>query len=285
MATTSIEAANLFNANGMVAVITGGGSGIGAMMARTLSLNGAEAVYIIGRREDALKKVAASVSTGNIRPLVGDVTSKESLVSLAAIIEKEVGYVNVVIANSGVGGPQSKPTAEVSLQDFVKQELAVPEEETLKTFEVNVVGVWYTFMSFLQLLDAGNKKGNLKQKSQVIATSSIASFNRAVPGGFAYGQSKAGTTALVKQLATNLVPYEIRANAIAPGLYPSDMADPIIAKVGGAWPKEKLPLQRVGSEEDMAGVVLFVTSLAGGYLNGNVVVTDGGRLSVMPGTY
>lgn len=254
-------------------------------MARALALNGAQAVYIIGRRREVLEKTAASVSTGNIFPLVGDVTDKAALQSLVSIIEERTGYVNVVIANSGIGGPQSKLTSDLSLSEFVKQELSVDPVETLKTFEVNVVAVWYTFMSFLDLLDKGNKKGNVSQKSQVIATSSIASFNRRVPGGYAYGQSKAGTTALVKQLATNLVPYEIRANAIAPGLYPSDMADPIIQQVGGNWPKDKIPLQRVGSEEDMAGCVLFLTSLAGGYCNGNVIVTDGGRLSVMPGTY
>ena len=74
-------------------------------------------------------------------------------------------------------------------------------------------------------------------------------------------------------------------DAIAPGLYPSDMATPIIEAMGGGWPKNKIPLQRAGSEEDMAGVILFMTSVAGAYMNGNVILTDGGRLSVFPSTY
>ena len=72
-------------------------------------------------------------------------------------------------------------------------------------------------IAFLGLLDKGNKKGNVEQTSQVIGTSSIGGFNRAVPGGYAYGQSKAATTHLMKQMATGLVPYGIRANVLAPG--------------------------------------------------------------------
>jgi len=82
---------------------------------------------------------------------------------------------------------------------------------------LNTVAAWYTITAFLGLLDAGNKKGNVEQKSQVIATSSIGGFNRNVPGGFAYGQSKAATTHMMKQLATALAPLGIRSNTLAPG--------------------------------------------------------------------
>jgi NAD(P)-dependent dehydrogenase (short-subunit alcohol dehydrogenase family) len=66
-------------------------------------------------------------------------------------------------------------------------------------------------------LDAGNKKGNVEQKSQVIATSSIGGFNRVPLAGFAYGTSKAAATHLMKQFATSLAPHDIRSNVIAPG--------------------------------------------------------------------
>jgi NAD(P)-dependent dehydrogenase (short-subunit alcohol dehydrogenase family) len=71
-------------------------------------------------------------------------------------------------------------------------------------------------IAFLELLDKGNKK-NGNQRSQVVATSSISGFNRNVPGGFAYGGSKAATTQMMKQFATVLSPYGIRSNVIAPG--------------------------------------------------------------------
>lgn len=189
------------------------------MMARALALNGAHKIYILGRRKEVLEKAAASVPTKNIIPLVADVTSKEALSNAVSTIKSEVGYINVLIANSGILGPQAStlitPTSTVA--DFQKAWGEVSFDEFNETFRVNVVAVWFTVVAFLGLLDEGNKKGNVAQKSQVIVTSSIGGFNRAVPGGFAYGQSKAAASHLAKQLATNLVPFEIRSNVIAPG--------------------------------------------------------------------
>jgi NAD(P)-dependent dehydrogenase (short-subunit alcohol dehydrogenase family) len=189
------------------------------MMARALALNGAHKVYILGRRKDVLEKAAASVTTNNIIPLVTDVTSKEAIASAVSVITSEVGYINVLLANSGISGPQAATPLSPSstIADFQKAWGEVPFEEFNDTFRVNVVGVWFTIVGFLGLLDEGNKKANVTQKSQVIVTSSIGGFNRAVPGGMAYGQSKAGATHLAKQLATNLVPFDIRSNVIAPG--------------------------------------------------------------------
>ncbi|MCJ1235707.1 hypothetical protein MMC14_003678 [Varicellaria rhodocarpa] len=281
---SSINAANLFSVNGLVAVITGGGSGIGLMMTKALALNGAHKVYIVGRRKDVLEQATKESPHGNIIPIVGDVTSKDSLQSVAAQIEKDTGYINVLIANSGTLGPQTASTTpQTSLEDYQSTLWNVPYEEYTQTFALNTSGVYFTMIAFLGLLDKGNKKGNVEQKSQIIGTSSIASFNRSAPGGLVYGQSKAATTLLMKQMATGLVPYDIRANILAPGLYPSDLASPLIGE--GIFPKDKLPLQRTGTLEDMAGCILYLTSRAGAYCNGNVVVTDGGRLSVMTSTY
>ena len=192
--------------------------GIGLMMAKALALNGARAVYIIGRRKDRLEAAAKESPHGNIIPLQGDVSSKDSLKSLADHIRQEIGYVNVLIANSGISGPQhSNVTRESSLEEFQSTLWNTSFEEYTDTFAVNASSVFFSVLAFLPLLHAGNEKGNVEQKSQVIATSSVASFNRNAPGGFAYGQSKAAVTHMMKQLASNLVPYSIRANVIAPG--------------------------------------------------------------------
>ena len=215
---SSLEAANLFNVKDLIAVITGGGTGIGLMMTKALALNGARKVYIIGRRKEVLEAAAKESPHGNIIPLVGDVTSKDALQSIVSHIENEVGYINVLIANSGIGGPQSTSiTPETSLEDYQSALWNQSFDEYTKTFAVNTSAVFFCIVAFLKLLDAGNKKGQVEQKSQVIATSSIGGFNRRVPGGYAYGQSKAATTLLMKHMATNLVPYGIRANVIAPG--------------------------------------------------------------------
>lgn len=285
MATSSIQAANLFSVNGLVAVITGGGSGIGLMMARALALNGAHKIYIVGRRKEVLEEAAKSVSTNNIIPLVGDVTSKESIASIASHIKAETGYINLLIANSGVGGPQaSKPvSAETSIEEFAEMYGGPSFEDTTRTFEVNTVAVLMCVTAFLPLLDAGNKKGNLEQQSQIIATTSVGGLHRKITAGFAYGASKAATTHLIKQMATQLTQWSIRANAIAPGLFPSELAAPVIGD--GVFPKEMIPMQRMGTEEDMAGCILWLASKAGAYISGNVVVIDGGRISVLPSTY
>lgn len=195
------------------------------MMARALALNGAHKVYIIGRRKEVLEAAAKESSHGNIIPLVGDVTSKDTLQSIVARIESELGYINVLIANSGIGGPQtSSITPSSSLEEYQSILWNTSSDEYTRTFAVNTTAAYYCIVAFLALLDAGNKRGNVEQKSQVIATSSIGGFNRAVPGGYSYGQSKAATTLMMKQFSTSLVPYHIRANTIAPGcmLFPSD---------------------------------------------------------------
>ncbi|KAI9834081.1 MAG: hypothetical protein M1819_003366 [Sarea resinae] len=291
---SSIEASNLFSVKGVVAVVTGGGSGIGLMMTKALAANGARKVYIVGRRLAVLESAASSISpSGIVSPIQGDVTSKDDLARISAQVKSEVGYLNVLICNSGIAGPTNdglKPNP--SLKEFKDYLWAHPPEEFSRTFAVNVSGVFYTTLAFLELLDAGNKAENRagsKVKSQVIATSSIAGFNRKLPAGFSYGSSKAALTHLMKSLSTALIPYHIRTNIIAPGIYPSDMAGPLIGDRDpteeGAFEPSIIPIGRAGTVEDMSGVVLYLCSRAGGYSNGCVVITDGGRLGVMPATY
>ncbi|CZT46107.1 related to 3-oxoacyl-[acyl-carrier-protein] reductase [Rhynchosporium secalis] len=284
---SSIDAATLFSVQGLVAAITGGGSGIGLMMALALEANGAT-VYIIGRRLESLEKAASQGKHGNIIPMQGDVTKKEDLSSIADKITKRSGYLNVLIANSGISGPAAKSLPkDASLSEWRDNLWPTEPQEFDQTFSVNTSAVWFSVLAFLPPLEEGNKKGNVEQKSQVIATSSIGGFNRVPLAGFAYSASKAATTFMMKQFATALVPYDIRSNVIAPGLYPSKMADELIAKMEKSTGllKSFLPAERTGTIEDMAGAILYLTSRAGGYLNENIIVTDGGRLSVLPSSY
>jgi NAD(P)-dependent dehydrogenase (short-subunit alcohol dehydrogenase family) len=196
-------------------------SGIGLMMAKALALNGANKIYIVGRRLDKLEEAAKQSPTGNIIPLQGDVTSKESLEACAEHVRSDVGYVNLVICNSGVTGPNHAVNlpANTSAKDLQKQVLATPMEDFTQAFAVNVSGVYYTAFAFLDLLEEGNKEKNALEgvKSQVLVTGSIAAFNRNVGAGIAYNTSKAAVTHLVKILAGIFVPYSVRVNALAPG--------------------------------------------------------------------
>jgi len=315
MATTSslpdVSASRLFNVQGMVALITGGGSGLGLYAARALDANGAKAVYIVGRREEVLRQAAASARNGSVKVIVGDVTDRASLQDIAAQIKAEEGFLNLVFANAGVIGPghqkiltekKAEGQAAPSVEDFSAAMLDLKPEDFTATMHVNITSVFYTAAAFLPLLKAGNEKRNLPQDSQFIVTSSIAGFSRAMAAGFSYSTSKAGATHLVKMLSTYFAQggYRIRVNAVAPGFYPSEMTDSMISHMddfpasaehdnafAGAkvMPKDRSPSERTGSEEDFAGTILFMASRAGAFLNGETLVTDGGRLAQVPSVY
>ncbi|KAF2116322.1 short-chain dehydrogenase/reductase [Lophiotrema nucula] len=285
MASISLDPADLFSVKGLVAVVTGGGTGIGLMIAKALEANGAT-VYIIGRRLEPLKAAASAAQHGNIIPIQGDVTSKPSLQTIVNQIKEEKGYINVLIANSGITGPSLKDMPKNPDLTTYQEHLWTWEPPSFtQTFEVNTTAVFFTITAFLGLLGEGNKQG-FKQTSQVVATSSIGGFNRLPLAGHAYGASKAAVTHMMKQFASTLVPYDIRANVLAPGFYPSEMTSGMMNQIGDKkWPKDFIPEQRAGDIEDMAGAILFLVGRAGAYVNGNVLVTDGGRLSIIPSTY
>jgi NAD(P)-dependent dehydrogenase (short-subunit alcohol dehydrogenase family) len=154
---------------------------------------------------------------GNIIPLRGDVTSKDDLKRLAAHVEAEVGHLDIFVANAGISGPDLSGLSSTPSLLELRDKLWSPSIETFAdTYMVNACATFFSVIAFLELLDKGNKK-NGSQRSQVVAVSSISGFNRNVPGGFAYGGSKAATTQMMKQFATVLSPYGIRSNVIAPG--------------------------------------------------------------------
>ena len=116
---------------------------------------------------------------GNIVPIQGDVTKKEDLQRIVNLITAETGYINVFIANSGIQGPGLeglKPNS--ALSGLYETLWSTDFDAFTNTYAVNTSAVFFSVIAFLPLLEAGNVKGNVIQKSQVIATSSVASFNR-----------------------------------------------------------------------------------------------------------
>ena len=224
-----ISVESLFSVKGLVALITGGGTGIGLMMARALADAGAARVYILGRRVDVLQHAAAAINRPSVVvPLYCDVTSKVSLEAVVSVVETDVGYLNLLVCNAGIGGPQVKPPVvegqeggqgtTASLEEWRARQMAGDFEEWTNTFRVNGTAVWFTAMAFLGLLDRGNKRnaelrlegGGTGVSSQVVVTSSIAAFNKEAPGGAAYGASKAAATHIAKMLSVVLPQWGIR---------------------------------------------------------------------------
>lgn len=152
-------------------------------------------------------------------------TSKTDLQRIVDQITKEVGYINLLIANAGISGPSLNGPNGIriwgpdpsSLEDVQKHLWNSDQDSFNQAMAVNVGGVYYSIVAFLPLLDAGNKKGNVVQSSQVITTSSIAGFTRVPAAHYAYSASKAAVTHMMKQFATTFAKYMIRFNVIAPG--------------------------------------------------------------------
>lgn len=200
------------------------------MMGRAFVGAGAKRVYILGRRIATLETAASQHPS--IIPLECDVTFKPSLQKAVDTITKEIGYVNLVIANSGPLGPTNSFNPKMTIQDLRR---TVFDEVTMESFtdlfHVNLTGAYFTMLAFLELLDAGNKHAleggfgaPLKAgsevpsiQSQVVFVGSIGSFSRYSFTPPAYMGSKAAIIQLAKQAATNLAPYQIRVNTLAPG--------------------------------------------------------------------
>ncbi|EAW13112.1 SDR family NAD(P)-dependent oxidoreductase [Aspergillus clavatus NRRL 1] len=300
---SNLQASQLFSVKGAVVVVTGAGSGLGRTMALALDANGASKVFIVGRREDKLQETAFLAVNNSIIPIKGDVSSKESLQAAYEAIASQTGHINLLIANSGVMGPEIKPPAAKedgslpSLTEIRDKLWSVPMEEFSRIFDINVTGAYYTVLAFLPLLEAANKQRPAPEMNklsaptaQVVITSSIAGHIRQVPFSYAYSLSKSATTHLVKMLSTTLSSYDIRVNGIAPGLYFSEMSAESFSGGNrgvsdGSFPRERIPLTRGGSDEDIAGLILWLASASGGYMNGSIVVTDGGRTAVHPAVY
>ncbi|KAI1826427.1 short-chain dehydrogenase [Xylaria intraflava] len=295
------DPANLFRVDNMVAVVTGGGTGIGLDMARALVQGGASKVYILGRRREILDSVAAEHKA--FVPITCDVTSKQSLQSAVDTITQASGFVNLVLANSGISGPVARLNPELSISELRRTVFdEVSMDNFTQAFHVNVTGAYFTMLAFLELLDAGNKnalKGGFGAptngsripsiQSQVIFTSSIGGYSRDRISVPAYSGSKAALSHLAKHASTNLSKFEIRVNALAPGIFPSQLAAPIMANWDPSTvvygDRTYIPARRFGGSEEMGGTILYLASRAGSYCNGLVLVYDGGRLSVMPSEY
>lgn len=228
------------------------------MMTKAFAHNGASKVYIIGRRKEKLSAaVLEAGSQGNVIPIVGDVTNPQNLQSISSQISSEAGFINLLICNSGVYSPSIGNPAQVPISEFVQKAFSQGPEVWNSSFATNSTSVAFTAFAFLPLLHAGNLRGNCAgRQSQILVTSSIAGYLRNPQAVGAYPVTKAATTHLVKGLAGALVPYSIRVNALAPGLFPSDLAAELIAKGGtplkedpcveGAFAKSFIPAQRVG---------------------------------------
>jgi len=265
---------NLFNVRGKIAVVTGGGSGIGTMIATAYVQNGAK-VYIASRKEVQLKEAAEKLNQirpGSCEYIVADLSSKAGCDRLVEAVKAKESKIHILVNNSGMswGAP---------FDDF-------PEKNGWdRLLALNVKSIFYVTVGFTPLLA---KDSTNHDPGHVINISSIAGFSplagsSKLAGGdsglWSYNTSKAAVNHLTSQLAVTLGPQFITVNAICPGVFPSKMTAYGFKHGGGAaGMAEGHPWGRVGEPADIAGVALFLASPAAAYVTGAHIILDGGGL-------
>ncbi|AUX78381.1 SDR family NAD(P)-dependent oxidoreductase [Sinorhizobium fredii] len=246
-----------------VALITGGGTGIGAAIA--LSLASTHSIAICGRREETLRSVAEQTEG---LALTADVSVPEDA---AAVVEKVVahfGRLDSLVLNAGT--VIAAPVSEMSLADWQTQ------------IDVNLTASFVIAKAAIPHL--------LKTKGSIVTISSVAGATAGV-GLAAYSASKAGATLLTQTIALEYARHGLRANVIAPGWVRTEMADMEMAMLTkGGNPEEGytrvtrlVPQRRAAEASEIANVAAFLLSPEASYVNGALINVDGGSSVVNQG--
>ncbi|OQE44612.1 hypothetical protein PENCOP_c002G06893 [Penicillium coprophilum] len=280
----SFKLENLFNVKDKVALITGGGSGIGLMATQALAVNGAK-VYITGRTEEKLDRVASLYGkniSGQIIPLPADVTNKDEIRRLVSEIKTREGHLSILMNNAGISSSsqETEPEDASKLKETLFDDSNATFDEWDSVFRTNVSQIFFMTTAFLPLLQRGSEVEH-GWSSTVLNTTSISGIVKVSQHHFAYNASKAAAIHLTKMLAHEVSSSKlrVRVNNIAPGVFPSEMTagesdEGQKSFIPAEKYREKVPAARPGKDEDMGGAVLF--AVCNQYLNGQSVVVDGG---------
>lgn len=244
-----------FNLDGKLALVTGGGTGLGFGMSKAFVEAGGK-VIITGRREEVLQNACNELSSRACYK-VNDVTKLESLPVLVEEIESEYGPIEILVNNAGI--------------NLKKHVLDVTDNEFENIIQTNLTGL------FSLTREVGKKMADRGHGSIIMITSMAALYG--IPGVSAYTASKAAVLGMTRALATDLSPKGIRVNAIAPGFIDS----PMLRKAFNSDPErerrvlERTPMNELGSPEDVARAAVFLASEASRFVTGINLPVDGGN--------
>lgn len=245
----------MFNLTNKVALITGGGSGIGFAIAQAMITAGAK-VVITGRRENALQEAVASLGE-NASYQVNDVTVLENLESLVEAIESSVGAIDILVNNAGI--------------NMKKTAIEVTDEEFQRVIHTNLNAVF-------ALSRTCGKRMMERKKGAIIMISSMAAYYGIdrVP---AYSASKHGVEGLVKALSMDFSPQNVRVNAIAPGFIETAMMQTAMSSDPARMNKalDRTPMGYFGKPEDIGMAAVFLASEGAKYITGASLPVDGGN--------
>jgi NAD(P)-dependent dehydrogenase (short-subunit alcohol dehydrogenase family) len=251
----------MFDLSGKTAIVTGATRGIGRAIAELLALHGAR-VVVSSRKPDACEATAEAINAlvkgraGGAVPVPCNIAHKDQLRTLVDRSISHYGQVDILVCNAA-SNVHHGPSATIG------------DEAFSKTIDTNLKSThWLCHMVLPGMVE--------RRDGAIVVISSIAGLRGSEALG-TYGISKAGEIALVRNLALEYGPHNIRVNAIAPGLIKTDFAKALWDNPEYRDQRLKAtPLRRIGDPMDIAGVALFLVSGASTFMTGQVLVVDGG---------
>lgn len=247
---------NNFNLTGKVALITGGGRGLGRAMARGFADAGAD-IVVASRTQEELEAVAQEIRTATgrkVKAVVADLSQKEECLRLAGEGIGEFGRVDILVNNAGTNVPELLTDLHDENFDVVTN-IHVTAARTLA-----------------KALVPGMKE---RKWGRIINISSIMAFTP-LPARSAYASSKAALVALAKVWAVELGSFGITANAIAPGPFLTELPKRVLTDDQKKMFREHTAVGRFGDPEEIVGPALLLASDAGSYISGECLMVDGG---------
>jgi meso-butanediol dehydrogenase / (S,S)-butanediol dehydrogenase / diacetyl reductase len=252
---------------GKVALITGGGAGIGEALARRFVVEGAK-VCITGRRQEMLDRVAGLLPEGSAVACAGDVTDWDDVERMVATTMSFGGKIDVLINNAAIDPGGSVVDMDVELWRRV--------------LETNMTGPFLMMKAAIpHMIEAGG--------GSIVNVASLAGI-RCLPTMVAYCSSKAGLIMLTQQASIDYGPMNVRCNVVAPGACSTEMlkhsmgpmCDVLKTDIDGVFQRLtcSVPLRRVGSPDEMTGACVFLASDDSSYVTGALLVVDGGAAMV-----
>lgn len=254
---------------GKVALITGGGTGLGAEFTRRFVEEGAK-VCITGRRKELLDKTAAALPEGSVLTIAGDVSNAVDAQKMVDAAINFGGRIDILVNNAGIDPPGSV--------------VDIPVELWQKIIDINLTG---PFLLMKAAIPAMIKIGG----GSIINIASLAAL-RCIPAMPAYVASKAGLIGLTQQAALDYGPSNIRCNVVCPGAVRTEMLEQAMTPLSQAlktdltgallWLTKFTPLKRAATPEEVSGIVVYLASDESSFMTGAVLPVDGGACVVDP---
>ncbi len=253
-----MQAAQLFDLTGRVALVTGASSGLGVRFAEVLAANGAR-VVLAARRKERLSDIKARIEKagGKAIAVEADVLDRDAMRRAFDEAEAAFGTVTLLVNNAGVA--------------MAGRAIDLPEQEWRRVLDTNLDAVFFWSQ------EAARRMLAAKAQGAIVNIASIAGFGVS-RGVIAYNVSKAAVVQLTRALAAELTSKGVRVNAIAPGWFITEMSKDYLESERGSAMVRDIPAGRFGRDGDLDGALLLLASDAGRFMAGATVVVDGGQM-------